>query len=608
MSDEDDWGIDWAAQGLDDVVTIGQGGQAKVIRGWQENMRRDVAVKVIRLASDAAAVSRFHREVRAIGSLSGDPRIVTVYERRVLGEETGLIFLEYLPGGSLADRLRSGGPMPWSEVVDIGISVAAALEYAHGRGVVHGDVKPDNVLLTADGATKLGDFGIARLIGEDETSLPQLVSRYHAAPEILDGRHRATIASDIFSLGSTLYTLLAGHPPAFGRQGDPQRDLDDLRFKDVPDFVVTALGRALSADPDRRQRSAQELADQLLLGLREHASHAARSSDHAWGVPPPAPSGVPDDGRTAPPAPTPVVDYREGQAALDRVLRARPPKQDDAVTLEPALLDGEPRSRRRMAIIGVLAGAVVAIMLAVIVVTRGGDGPGTQELADPEEPPTSVSGPASTGVSTTARPPVTGTPGAIFEDTFSNASSGWQANSSDKVTYGYTSSSDYQILAKSSNYGFYVYPDAVPDLNERLRRLEGDVRVEVQVRNRSTSLGEFGVICRRDRERNAMYRAVVRPDGTWDLYRIESPSTRLASGKAQLSGASGKPQDIYRIRLDCMGTGKPTVLRLSVNGEVVGEATDADGIAAGHVGMYAGSKAQPQVDVRFDNFLVTRPS
>jgi len=201
---------------------LGQGGMAEVYEGLDPALDRPVAVKLIhpRLAVDAQFEERFRREARLVAGLR-HPHIVQVYDYQVTADGPVMV-MEYLPGGSLKDRLddlRSRGErMALPEAARIVDALASALDYAHRRGAVHRDVKPANVLFDREGAPVLADFGIARIL-DDEIGLtqpgtiigtPAYLSPEQAAGEIVSP------ASDLYSLGVVLYELVSGAPPFQG--------------------------------------------------------------------------------------------------------------------------------------------------------------------------------------------------------------------------------------------------------------------------------------------------------------------------------------------------------------------------------------------------------
>ena len=258
--------------GLEDVEEIGRGGFGVVYRARQRALNRMVAVKVLGTGLDEADRERVAREAWAMGTLSGHPNIVNVFDVGVTPSGAQYITMSYLGHGSLAAQLALEGPLAWSEAVRIAVKLAGAVEMAHLAGTLHRDIKPENVLMSDYGEPQLADFGIARVQGRFEKATGQFTaSVVHAAPEVLDGRG-ADVAADVYSLGSTLFTMLAGRP-AFTRRPEETlaalfirivRDpVPDLRPRGVPDAVCRVVEQAMANDPRDRPSSAAELGRQL---------------------------------------------------------------------------------------------------------------------------------------------------------------------------------------------------------------------------------------------------------------------------------------------------------------------------------------------------------
>jgi tRNA A-37 threonylcarbamoyl transferase component Bud32 len=196
---------------------VGSGGMSKVYRAHDRLLERKVALKILhqRLVDDEEYVERFRREARAVAQLA-HPNIVTVIDR---GEDAGRQFIvfEYVDGDDLKQLIDKVGPLPIDQVVELGREIAAALAFAHERGIVHRDVKPQNVLLS-EGRAKVTDFGIARSLdvehGVTQTGTVLGTSNY-IAPEQASGQP-IDDRSDVYSFGVVLYELLTGIVPFEG--------------------------------------------------------------------------------------------------------------------------------------------------------------------------------------------------------------------------------------------------------------------------------------------------------------------------------------------------------------------------------------------------------
>ena len=253
------------------LALLGRGGMAEVYRAVDERLDREVALKVLppEFAWDPERVERFEREVRAAAKLS-HPNIVTVFE---FGQGEGQHFytMGLMPGGDLKTRIRAHQEgMAADEARRVAAAVAQALDYAHRRGFVHRDVKPENVLFDEDDRPQLTDFGIARAMAEGTLTAAGMVigSPHYMSPEQtrglkVDGR------SDLYSLGVVLYEMLTGQLPfqasdtfavAYSHINDPPPELPRELARWQP-----VLDRLLAKSPDDRYSSAAELA-QVLAG------------------------------------------------------------------------------------------------------------------------------------------------------------------------------------------------------------------------------------------------------------------------------------------------------------------------------------------------------
>ena len=267
------------------LEVVGRGGFATVYRAHEPAFNRDVAIKVIDVAevSDEARL-RFERECRAVGSLSEHPGIVTVYGAGGAADGRPFIVMAYLPLGSLGARIKAGRTLRPAEAVAVGIDLLDAVGAAHEIGIVHRDIKPDNVLVSRYGRPELGDFGISSMPGTYETRSGFTAHTLgFAAPEVVDGQ-RATPASDLYSLGATLATLITG-TSIFGRPGEDSvvAYLNRVMNQPPPSLVPAGASpeldavvqRALAKSPADRFASAADFAD-ALRGVPEHTGQPPR--------------------------------------------------------------------------------------------------------------------------------------------------------------------------------------------------------------------------------------------------------------------------------------------------------------------------------------------
>jgi eukaryotic-like serine/threonine-protein kinase len=257
---------------------VGTGGMSSVWRSHDRLLDRVVAIKILheQFTADAEYVERFRREARAVAQLS-HPNIVTVIDR---GEDEGRQFIvfEYIEGENLKGAIERAGQLPVRDALMLTLQMARALAFAHSRGLVHRDVKPQNVLLTEDGRAKMTDFGIARSIDVDGVTVTGTVlgTSEYIAPEQAQGR-RVDALTDVYSLGVVLYELLTGTVPFRGENfvaialrhvNEPPPNVLERR-PDVPPRVATAVDRAMAKRPEERFQSMGELASELETALAE---------------------------------------------------------------------------------------------------------------------------------------------------------------------------------------------------------------------------------------------------------------------------------------------------------------------------------------------------
>jgi serine/threonine-protein kinase PknK len=258
--------------GFADVGKVGHGGFGVVYRCAQPILDRTVAVKVLSTDLSPDNLDRFLREQRAMGRLSGHPHIISVLQVGVLASGRPFIVMPYHAKDSLEVLIRRHGPLDWRETLSIGVKLAGALEAAHRAGTLHRDVKPGNVLLTDYGEPQLTDFGIARIAGGFETATGVITgSPAYAAPEVLEGA-TPTPASDVYSLGATLFCALTGHA-AFERRSGEQviaqflrvtsQPTPDLQMQSLPADVAAVIEQAMARDPADRPATAAAFGEEL---------------------------------------------------------------------------------------------------------------------------------------------------------------------------------------------------------------------------------------------------------------------------------------------------------------------------------------------------------
>ncbi len=298
-------GIDLGIDGLGPAEHIGRGGFADVYRAEQLSLRRTVAVKVLRgQARTPEADARFQRECHAIGAVSDHPHIVAVHHGGLTSNGRAYLVMEYLSGGSLAERLDERGVLPVQEVVETTAKIARALAVAHRAGILHRDVKPGNIMISSYGEPALGDFGIARIEGGHQTTTGLVnASIVHAAPEVLEG-HKPSPAADIYSLGSTIFELLVGRAPYYDPADESvwpvmkrilSEPMPDPEAAGMSPGLAAVFRRATARIPTDRYQDADQMADDLQALLDDPRSLVLRAPDPARVAvgPPPEPDRTP---------------------------------------------------------------------------------------------------------------------------------------------------------------------------------------------------------------------------------------------------------------------------------------------------------------------------
>lgn len=274
---------------------LGRGGMADVYAARHLSLGRDVAMKVLRrdLARDDDYVARFRREARAAAKIS-HPNIVAVYDVGSI-DETHFIVQELIDGQNLRESLDRQGPIGIDDAVEILIAVGSALETAADAGITHRDIKPENIMRSSRGAIKVADFGLARIgMGDDDSraNLTQvgltLGTPRYMSPEQVQGKP-VDVRSDLYSLGVSMYHLLAGQPPFVAEEPlalavmhlhdtptplDHSRSIrDEAGNPDLPEWLVTIVHRLMAKQPEDRFQTPS----QLLEAIRGQANSLASS-------------------------------------------------------------------------------------------------------------------------------------------------------------------------------------------------------------------------------------------------------------------------------------------------------------------------------------------
>lgn len=249
------------------LEVIGTGGMAVVYKAMCHRLNRYVAVKILRddLANDEEFRKRFQTEAQAVAMLS-HPNIVSVYD---VSHSDGVeyIVMELIEGVTLMQYMKKKGALGWKEALHFAVQISKALEHAHEKGIVHRDIKPQNIMILKDGTIKVADFGIAALESAQEKKSDQTVGSVHyIAPEQARGE-QPDPRSDIYSLGVVMYEMLTGKMPYDGNTAEqvamkhitghpvPPQELNP----DIPEELAAITLKAMNSDINARYQSASEL-------------------------------------------------------------------------------------------------------------------------------------------------------------------------------------------------------------------------------------------------------------------------------------------------------------------------------------------------------------
>lgn len=289
------------------VEFIGKGGMALVYRAIDKRTGHNVAVKILRpeYNQDAEFCTRFEREAVAASKMSHH-NIVNLLD---VGQDDNMRYLvmEYVRGRTLKEVIKQNGPLNPNVAAQVAIRILSALQHAHKNGIIHRDIKPQNILVHSDGLIKVGDFGIARVAGSNTISTDDIVmgSVHYFSPEQAKGEP-VTAASDLYSVGVVLYEMLTGKPPFdgetpvaiamqhIGGKAQPIREIDPT----IPPALERVVDKAMEKRPERRYQSALEMAQDILRAIQEPDGVWMGPSSQAAPAPGEQPPGNTDWGKT----------------------------------------------------------------------------------------------------------------------------------------------------------------------------------------------------------------------------------------------------------------------------------------------------------------------
>lgn len=553
---------------------LGRGGMAAVYRGYQASIDRSVAVKVLpaELLFDPNFGARFFNEARTLARLT-HPNILPLYD---FGQANGMpyIVMPLMSNGTLADRLRSG-PLALPEVVRVITAMAQALDFANQQGVLHRDVKPNNILFDQHDNPYLADFGIAKasesgasLTGTGIIGTPDYMSPEQARGDPLDHR------SDLYSLAVVAYQAITGQTlfrattpmgVIFKHVSEAPQPLRAMR-PDLSEAVETVVLRALAKDPGARYNSASEFARALANAAagavevtqpRTEINIAAPTADldEAVEVPVAEPGlRLPTSSGTGPaPAAEPALRLPTS-SGTGPAPAARPAAQPAKRGLNFWLVAGGGG-------LLVVCGLCAALVFGAALMDGGATGTATPEAA------------------------------VLYQDDFTSQG-GWEVGEDPDNRIAVENG---ELLMKVGELDTLLFTTAGQDL--------GSVRVEATVRSTGSPDGGFGMICHFEDADN-FYLGGITADGRYAITRwLDNEATVLtdaSGGRWQESANVPTGQASYRVALQCTDE----TLTLYVNGVEVASVLDAN-FTAGDIGVFTQSSDSAAAEAFFDDLRVT---
>ncbi len=370
------------------VEKIGAGGMGAVYKAYQPSLGRYVAIKVLppQTAGDPSFSERFAQEARAVGKLR-HPNIVTAFDF-TQQDDVAYLVSDYIDGGTLADQL--GTPLPLEYAMGILGPIAAALDYAHARGIVHRDIKPQNVLMTREGTPVLTDFGLAKIVGPGSgmTQAGSLMGTAdYMAPELAGGAEAAGPAADQYALGIIAYQMLVGRHPfpsdnplsALMAHVNKPVPLPSQLGVVLPPGVEAALIRALAKKPEERfARSGDFVRGLAGSQYSVPPTSPAATAFAAPAISPSQPPIVP----TIPPetAVSPFVSPSDLVSPVARVMPPPPPAPTEPALAVPVLAGGAaaaviaaPQARAPFPWRRAIVPGILVLVLAILALRGGGE-------------------------------------------------------------------------------------------------------------------------------------------------------------------------------------------------------------------------------------------
>ncbi len=574
------------------IQQLGRGGFGFVYLAHDMLLGEQVAIKELipALVGDESILKRFLTEAKATMRLTHE-RIVRTYN---VFHEGGsyYIAMEYMAGGSLGDRLRQHGPLPVEEAIRIIAQVCEGLEYAHRRGVVHCDLKPVNILFTADGEAKVADFGIAhisdQLVERTWHTMAGFVAGTLAymSPEQVNGV-RDDPRIDVYALGAILYRLLTGRPYLqFDNRDTPaaqaenvmrirtQRTVPPSKYNPrVPPWLDQVVLKALAKDADDRFASAAQLRAALLQKGQVAETPTAPARRQRPSAPPPPPPGPQE--RTPPPPPG---------------------------TQTPLPSQAVPPAKRKTPLLiwFLIGGGVFLCMVAVLVLVVGlGGGDGGETTVVVVTPPAQTSPtaavviatPTSTSPPALPSPTPPAAPVVLYEDDFSDFLSGWEISANDDGMIGYVDD-EYNITVYTPNMVIWSNPEPIREFT--------DIKIEVDARlSEGSPESNFGVVVRYRPDPKAMYWFQINGDGYFAVYELQNGEFSYLVDWTASDAINQGLGATNRLGVVCDGP----KFSFYVNDTHLVDVTD-DSLPIGQIGLAVGAFDEGNVTVRFDNLKV----